>query len=625
MKVLPSQSLWAMSVSSAFVLHLGLAAGLAAVLSVQTQQAQTTRISISAVEFRRADPATAVPVSISVPEAVTLAPAQPESESIAAVDDAAAAATVAAGTALATTPAAASAADVAVPTAEATEADLLAVSSGDPVTAAAVNGQANASPANGAGALASAAANEAVAPAPLASGAVASAEGAEIAASQLDPGGLAPQVAVTATVATPTDAAADPAATPYVGQSAAAQVTAGAVAGGGTETLVAAAVAVAGNGNAPVLTTAADAAVAHSEVVTATTIIAALTAGNSAAEAVGSATPVGAAPAIGPSNGNGVVAATDAAQQSVVANSAGPAGGVVATGLTAPQTAAGAVAAAPALTANIGGGGQAVEVGAPVATPASPVAGGTTPNVAALAVVDELEAVPAIEAPAPIVTAQQDEIEPPRMAAPVYGYPDYVDYAAGYYGGPCFAVAPAPTSDGGVSFAAFAADPASGTTFQSRFEQAFGRPAPVATNPVSPLQCSALSFVRGNGSYPSQDLNLLLETDAIASGSALAGKVVANDSRQLHLLIIDDEGKVQNLDPYLHAEGGTASFDPPITAMNDGRFKVQLLVAIAAPGPLQVVAQMSGAKADAFFAALELELAAGRIDASVAIAAFRVN
>lgn len=125
---------------------------------------------------------------------------------------------------------------------------------------------------------------------------------------------------------------------------------------------------------------------------------------------------------------------------------------------------------------------------------------------------------------------------------------------------------------------------------------------------VSRAQCAALDFARSAPGYPEPGLSVGLAAAAIDSGEPLSGIISGMPGGWLYLLIVDDEGKVQELKD-LEAEADAVSFRAPLTLTGGPVGTVQLLLALASDAPLDSVARNEGAPAELYFPPLRAEVA----------------
>ncbi|MGH1330351.1 MAG: hypothetical protein ACRBBK_05670 [Paracoccaceae bacterium] len=191
----------------------------------------------------------------------------------------------------------------------------------------------------------------------------------------------------------------------------------------------------------------------------------------------------------------------------------------------------------------------------------------------------------------------------------------------GLVGEPCLIALPQ-SRNGGIELVLLASQE---SAIQSFATQAF---ADVATPPAQrPLlvdgrQCAAIDFIRTRDRYPAFRLSINVTAEKIASGGYLSGTVGNAAGRFLTLLLIDDNGVVQDLGEFVSFGAGKARFDVPVTRNGAPRDTSQLLLAVATSGRPASVAEKTGQLAEDFFPALEKDLRGG---ASYAMVPFDVR
>lgn len=122
-------------------------------------------------------------------------------------------------------------------------------------------------------------------------------------------------------------------------------------------------------------------------------------------------------------------------------------------------------------------------------------------------------------------------------------------------------------------------------------------------------QCPAVNFLRGRKEYPAFGLSIGLVNPGILSGGRLIGRVEGLPAgAQTTLLLVDDNGVVQDLRRFLNFAGGTAEFDIPVTRDGAMRDTSQMLIAAVTPGRLNSVTNLGGTLAETFFPALAAEI-----------------
>jgi hypothetical protein len=97
---------------------------------------------------------------------------------------------------------------------------------------------------------------------------------------------------------------------------------------------------------------------------------------------------------------------------------------------------------------------------------------------------------------------------------------------------------------------------------------------------VDPRQCPVLDALRQSNSYPANRIGLSLESSELQSGNSLRGSVIGAGGLYLSLLLIDDNGVVQDVAPFVTLDGTSPVFDAPVARSGSARTTRQILVAL---------------------------------------------
>ena len=123
-------------------------------------------------------------------------------------------------------------------------------------------------------------------------------------------------------------------------------------------------------------------------------------------------------------------------------------------------------------------------------------------------------------------------------------------------------------------------------------------------------QCPALDFARAAPTYPALPLGLQIESADLTSGDRLRGRVTGAGPDPVSLLLIDDNGVVQDLRRFSLQAGEALDFDVPVRRFDAPRDTSQLLIALATPARPETLAQLAGRQAQDVFPALRSEIGA---------------
>lgn len=134
---------------------------------------------------------------------------------------------------------------------------------------------------------------------------------------------------------------------------------------------------------------------------------------------------------------------------------------------------------------------------------------------------------------------------------------------------------------------------------------------------IDARQCPALNLARESTNYPSFRLSMNLRTPIVSNGGRLIGTINNVAGMYTSLLLIDDNGVVQDLRRFTSFVSGRAEFDVPVSRAGAARDTSQLLLAVATQTRPNTISQRAGRLAKDFFPALQDELGSGAIIALV--------
>jgi hypothetical protein len=253
----------------------------------------------------------------------------------------------------------------------------------------------------------------------------------------------------------------------------------------------------------------------------------------------------------------------------------------------------------------------------PAPTPAPDPAPAVTPVAAAPSLP------PVSGAAQPGIAAPGDR--PPEAEAATQTYKTVLEVLAAYPAGPCFAALPSLSDTGSFQFETFARSADDLARFRTTLEVETGSLPNTTMKPISEAQCRTLAFVQDSPAYPAFQLYFDLANRSIASGEMLEGRIGNTSGGFISLLLIDDEGRVQNLGSFLKFTRGAALFRIPMTVQGAVVETQQLLLALSTPVSLQTVRDAAGQPAEAFFQDLGAELRAKGQKEDLALVAFSVR
>lgn len=148
-------------------------------------------------------------------------------------------------------------------------------------------------------------------------------------------------------------------------------------------------------------------------------------------------------------------------------------------------------------------------------------------------------------------------------------------------------------------------------------------PVPVQTRDIiDPRQCAALDAIRQSDDYPVSRIGLAIDSAQLRSGDTLTARVIGAGGLFLTLLVIDDNGVVQDLAPFTGLEGDEPVINVPVARAGPSRATRQLLVALGTRDEALDLSGLVGQRAQDVFSALPADRLASLV---FAFAAFDVR
>lgn len=261
------------------------------------------------------------------------------------------------------------------------------------------------------------------------------------------------------------------------------------------------------------------------------------------------------------------------------------------------------------------GGAGIAPVGALDAVAAAPVVAESAPEpIAAVApVTEELGAVTSL--PTVVLPPEGTPDAPPSVSIAALqdpevaqGAPSEVDEfilrIRGQLALPCIVATPRRDAAGDVTLEFLAANESDVTAFATDLLNGITDPPTQRNILVDQRQCAALNFIREGSRYPTFPLAIAVEAATIDSGGRLVGALQGAQGRFVTLIVVDDNGVVQDLAPFLSFSGDTVRFDVPMTRFGPARDTQALLMAVATAGRPTALDTHNGFLAADFFPAL---------------------
>ncbi|MBY3348004.1 serine/threonine-protein kinase [Rhizobium laguerreae] len=179
---------------------------------------------------------------------------------------------------------------------------------------------------------------------------------------------------------------------------------------------------------------------------------------------------------------------------------------------------------------------------------------------------------------------------PPRPATP----PAIARPAAwveNFNGGPCFFAQASGQQAVSMTVEAIASDSAAMARLDADFTSTFGTPADIHGQLIQPSQCGLVTFLRTMARTPT--LSIDLDKYDLDSGDMLRGRISGPSSDQVTLYMIDHDGVVFPLNPYLTATATGSSFMVGPLQIQSRSALPQLVLALSSDSALTGMSEAS--------------------------------
>lgn len=210
------------------------------------------------------------------------------------------------------------------------------------------------------------------------------------------------------------------------------------------------------------------------------------------------------------------------------------------------------------------------------------------------------------EAPngAPKPVSPPDTGPPPAPASPTMER--VAAFLRGYDGGPCFFLSPVTVGPREAVIEAYGAAAQPFRAFDAAFTAALGFEAKIQLRQVEAPQCPVVELMARQTPLRTAP-KLRLDQDRIASGEELRGGLELGEDTPVRLLLVDGDGALHDLAPYLKRTGRQARFSVRLETPPRERGRAPLLVAVTGGDALPAI--RPGARAETVFPALLREAA----------------
>lgn len=156
-----------------------------------------------------------------------------------------------------------------------------------------------------------------------------------------------------------------------------------------------------------------------------------------------------------------------------------------------------------------------------------------------------------------------------------------VTYIRDYSGGTCFFLNPTVVGAREAAVEGFGMNAQPFVAFDAAFKERFGFEAKIQLRQTERGQCPVVEALAAQArAMPASVPKLKLQDDRIRSGGELRGTVEFGDSRSVRLFLVEGNGQVHDLDPYLRRDGRQTAFTIRLEKSNNEGWRPYLIVAV---------------------------------------------
>lgn len=190
---------------------------------------------------------------------------------------------------------------------------------------------------------------------------------------------------------------------------------------------------------------------------------------------------------------------------------------------------------------------------------------------------------------------------------------------------PCFLAVPKPAGNDGWSVQSYSDAPAVFDDFAAYLKTRLPQSVVLDRRALQSGQCAAVDFVNAFGAAAPGEFSFTVEQRRLGNGGRLAATISGYRGPQLYVLLVDDDGVVQDISKFASVAAGTAKLDVPVNLKGGGQAKTQLLFAIAASRPLSLLDHVSPTPLARLLPLLRGEIRASKAAIEIAVADFTVE
>jgi serine/threonine-protein kinase len=204
--------------------------------------------------------------------------------------------------------------------------------------------------------------------------------------------------------------------------------------------------------------------------------------------------------------------------------------------------------------------------------------------------------------PAPPAPAKQGGSDVAALTPPAGGRAEEIErYIGQYDGGDCFFITPVAVSAKAAQIDGYGATGEPFDALDKAFRGTNGFEASIDVRQVTAAQCPAITFLGRLRANRAQAPRLQVGQTSLRSGEAISGSIDGVGNSSVQLLLVSDEGQVQDVSALLKASGDSRVFNMRMQRSGAAGAQPQLLVAVKSARPLETLKGAQSTPADQLF------------------------
>ena len=208
---------------------------------------------------------------------------------------------------------------------------------------------------------------------------------------------------------------------------------------------------------------------------------------------------------------------------------------------------------------------------------------------------------PTPPSPAPVTKQGGSDVAVLTPAVPTNRAEEISRYIGQYNGGDCFFITPVAVSANAAQIDGYGATGAPFETLDTAFKNANGFEAAIDVRQVTAAQCPAITFLGRLRANRAQAPRLQAGQTGLRSGEAISGTIDGVGNGSVQLLLVSDEGQVQDVSALLKPSGDARVFNMKMQRAGAAGAQPQLLIAVKSARPLETLKGAQSTPADQIF------------------------